>query len=1410
MSSPVGAGSPEPLGVTPCDDGINVAVFSANASAIKLCLFDAAGEREEGRIELPERTGEIVHGFIPGVAVGARYGLRAYGAYDPASGHRFNPAKLLLDPYARALDRPFVLHPSLAGAGPDGGPDGQDSAPHMPKAIVTGEIAPAKPLAPSIAWSRTVVYELHVRGYTKRHPRVPEPLRGTFAGLAHPAGIEHLLRLGITSVELLPVAAAIDEWHLGRLGLTNYWGYNPVGWFAPDPRLAPGGIAEVRAAVDALHAAGIEVLLDVVFNHSGESDDCGPTVSMRGLDNASYYRLRPDDRARYVNDAGCGNVLACDRPHIVRLVLDALRYWVAAAGVDGFRFDLATTLGRLDTGFDVRAPLLAAIAQDPLLRDRKMIAEPWDIGPGGYQLGAFPSSWGEWNDTYRDTVRRFFRGDPGQCGDLATRFAGSADVLSSRKRPASRSVNFVTAHDGFTLADLVGYASKHNEANGENNRDGTDSNFSWNHGVEGPASDPEICAARAQSIRGLLATLLFSRGTPMLPMGDELGRTQQGNNNAYSQDGPLAWMDWEAADASLLDFASRLIALRQAHPALRAEAMLTGVPHDDSAIPDVEWQRADGSPMREPDWQDPNNHTLIAALYTPARDSAAADRVVVVIHADAAPVTTRLPEARTGHGWTRAIDSSQPELAPPGVPADVTVEIAPRSVVLFVESPRSGATRRASGIESTLLSRLAAAAGIAPGWWDVVGTYHTTPPDTQRALLAAMGLGVESSEDVRARLVELSRKARCPLPETAIVAADVAGEILAPIDPTQPGPLVLVLETEDGLRSRIVADPRDGRIESGTCADGRPVARGAIALPALPMGVHRLTLESDPLMTCALVAAPPSCHVPEALRDARRAFGVVAHLYSLRRAGDLGIGDYTTLAAFSGASAGRGAATIGLNPLHMMFERDRERASPYQPSDRRFLDPIYIDVVRVPDFADSPEAASLLDRDAAAIAALETGKNVNYTETWRIKRNVLDECHRSFQKRGPNDPLVREYAAYVADGGEALARFALFEAIAAAHPRKTWQDWPQALRGPEARGARRFGAEHRSDVEFALYLQWNADRQLGEAAAAARKSGLSIGFYRDLAIGAAPDGSEAWTDPEGFVRGVSIGAPPDPFAVSGQVWGVPPPNPVTLALGGYARFRALIAANLRHAGALRIDHVMGLARLFFVPDGTAARDGAYVEYPLDHLLSALALESVRHRALIVGEDLGTVPEGFRERLDAANILSSVVVWLEREGGTFRQAGTWRRKSAASISTHDLPTIAGWWSGADLAERHALANTDAQARANENAEREQDRNRLTTVLRQDGALAADEKIADATALAVSMHRDLARSPCALALVQADDLAGEVDALNLPATDRERPNWRRRHVVAADSLWRTPIGTAAAEDLRERAPARPAGE
>ncbi|MBZ9990485.1 glycogen debranching protein GlgX [Mesorhizobium sp. BH1-1-5] len=640
------------LGAAITPEGIRFAVWSSPARRLWVSLFDGSGNRETDRLDLkPE--GEGVHGLlVPGLGDGTRYGFRADGDYAPERGLWFDPNKLLTDPYAIEVDRPYQYHWRLASKRNESA----DTAALMPKAVARSLPKPV-PANPPLFQPGGLIYELNVRSFTRLHPDVPEAERGTIAALAHPAVVEHLERLGVSAVELMPITASIDERHLPPLRLSNAWGYNPVTFMALDPRLAPGGLKELRETVAALRKAGIGTILDLVFNHTGESDRLGPTLSLRGLDAMAYYRHQPD--GRLVNDTGTGNTVACDHPVMREMVLDTLRHFVRLAGVDGFRFDLAPVLGRVEGAFDPEAPLLQAIAGDPVLADRVLIAEPWDIGPNGYQFGNFRPPYLEWNDRYRDDVRRFWRGDTGAIGSLATRLAGSSDVFGRDGQPTSRTVNFIAAHDGMTLADIVAYERKHNEANGEQNRDGHNDNLSWNNGTEGETDDTEIARARFNDQSALLATLFASRGTIMLTAGDEFGRTQNGNNNAYAQDNAITWLDWAGRDEALEQYAASLASLRRAFPALADARFLTGEPADGSAIPDVAWLTETGEPLGDTDWNDPGRHRLVMIL-----GDTKGNRLAVMVNGDRRQCVFSLP-ARDGFEWRPAIETQAVDLSRP-------------------------------------------------------------------------------------------------------------------------------------------------------------------------------------------------------------------------------------------------------------------------------------------------------------------------------------------------------------------------------------------------------------------------------------------------------------------------------------------------------------------------------------------------------------------------------------------------------------------------------------------------------------------------------------------------------------------------------------------------------------------------
>ena len=701
-------GVPYPLGATWDGVGVNFALFSEHATRVELCLFDSAGDESESlTIPLTEQTDMVWHGYLPDVRPGQLYGYRVHGPYTPDQGHRFNPHKIVMDPYAHVIGRPVRWDESLFGfqSGQDDTTfDTRDSAAYAPLAAVVDTAftwGGDRPLR--TPWHHTLIYELHVRGFTAQHPGIPEPLRGTYLGLASEPAIQHLVSLGVTAVELMPVHHHVDDWHLVKRGLGNYWGYNTLSYFAPDSRYAVSStsplesVREFKMMVRALHAAGLEVILDVVYNHTAEGSHVGPTVSLRGIDNATYYRLQPHARRYYEDFTGCGNTLNMRSPRVLQLIMDSLRYWVTEMHVDGFRFDLASALARELHAVDKLGAFFDIIHQDPILSQVKLIAEPWDLGEGGYQVGNFPTKWTEWNGKYRDAVRRFWRGDGGSLSELATRLAGSSDLYEQSGRRPYASINFITAHDGFTLADLVSYNDKHNDANGEANADGERHNLSWNCGVEGDTDDRSVRTLRNRQRRNLLATLMLSVGVPMISGGDELGRTQRGNNNAYCQDNDISWTDWTMTPErrEFLDFTRRLIRLWKTNPVLRRRKFFQGRRIRGAGVLDITWMDPTGAEMTDELWNAPDVHALGVRLNGDAilevnerGERIVGETLLVMLNGGAATMPFALPATATTERWETVIDTADPWISGRRMRAGDRYELQGRS--LAVMALRSG------------------------------------------------------------------------------------------------------------------------------------------------------------------------------------------------------------------------------------------------------------------------------------------------------------------------------------------------------------------------------------------------------------------------------------------------------------------------------------------------------------------------------------------------------------------------------------------------------------------------------------------------------------------------------------------------------------------------------------------------
>jgi isoamylase len=713
---PVREGRPFPLGATWDGLGVNFAVFSEHATRVEVCLFDNDGTTETERFDLPEYTDEVWHGYLPNARPGTVYGFRVHGPYEPDAGHRFNPNKLLLDPYAKQLVGTLkwddaVFGYTLGSPDKDLSFDERDSAPFVPKSrVIDPAFTWGNQPRPQVPWEQTIIYETHLKGFTKLNRRVPEEWRGKFSGLGDPRVIEYLRRLGVTSVELQPIHAFIDDRNLLEKGLVNYWGYNTIAFFAPAPRYMATSFAnEVKEMINQLHAAGIEIILDVVYNHTAEGNEGGPTLCHKGIDNASYYRLLPDKPRYYINDTGTGNTLNLSHPRVLQMVTDSLRYWATEMNVDGFRFDLATILAREPYGFDEGGGFLDSCRQDPVLSSVKLIAEPWDVGPGGYQVARFPPGWAEWNDKYRDAARAFWKGDEGAMAEFARRVSGSGDIFDQRGRKPWASVNFITSHDGFTLNDLVSYNEKHNEANGEGNRDGTNNNRSWNHGAEGPTADEAILALRERQKRNFLATLLLSQGTPMLRAGGEIGQTQKGNNNAYCQDNELTWINWGAVSTDgwmLMEFTRKIIALRRAYPMLRRGRFLLGQHNPELDVKDLAWLSPAGTEITEEQWKDPRAKCFGMLLDGRAQPTGIKQRgsdatLLIICNAHHDVVKFTLPEVPEGKRWTRMIDTNLPAgFDTPSFEFGAVYEVTGRSLLLFVlsvEDRRARFTRTGFG-----------------------------------------------------------------------------------------------------------------------------------------------------------------------------------------------------------------------------------------------------------------------------------------------------------------------------------------------------------------------------------------------------------------------------------------------------------------------------------------------------------------------------------------------------------------------------------------------------------------------------------------------------------------------------------------------------------------------------------------
>lgn len=1264
-------GAPTPLGPTVLEGGVNFALFSAHASAVTLCLFSKTGKREIAKIPLTAKTGDIWHGHVEGLEAGQLYGYRVDGPYAPHQGHRFNANKLLIDPYAKELFGDFVLNDALYGydinsADKDLSFDTKDSAPFVPKCVVGETLFEWNDDAlPNRDLSDTIIYECHIKGATMLNKCVPKRKRGTAEGLSSPAMITHLKKLGVTAIEIMPLQSFFSEPRLLEMGLTNYWGYNPVNYFAPhNAYLGPAKSASIQTMVQALHKAGIEVILDVVYNHTAESWELGPTLCYRGLDNKSYYHLKEDERF-YENYTGCGNSLNMENPAVLDLTITSLRYWVETYHIDGFRFDLGPTMGRNPRDFDRKAPFFTQLINDPVLSKVKLIAEPWDIGPKGYQLGGFPQGWSEWNDQYRDTVRSFWRGDSGAHKDLAGRLLGSANNFDHDGRGPMSSVNFITSHDGFTLQDVVSFNDKHNHANGEDNRDGHGHNLSDNMGIEGPANDPIIIGNRHRRKINMLATLLLSQGVPMLLAGDEFGQSQNGNNNAYCQDNEITWLNWDRRDQSLTELVTKLISLRQKFVHFRGIEFLHGETIKASKAQNVVWLDKFGKTLTSGGW-DVADHTAFGMMLSVKNHGS-----VLVIFNRAHDSDFILP---SGDDWTLEFASA---------PAKINngkCDIARESIALL----SSATLALPQDIAAKHFEEEAEKAGIISEFWDISGQHHVASLETKRAILNAI---------------------------------------------------------EGPFR-------------------------------------HQAKCETDNAVNLVYGA--------QYLREQGGVWGVTAALYGLKSARNWGIGDFEDLASFAEKMGGEGADFIGINPVHALFPSKAELYAPYSPSSRDFLNIMHIAPDRLPELVPDDLIPFHSDIDKARDAEF-----VDYKAVYALKFKAFELAYARFIALHKSHPRRKTFDEFVKREGDPLRLNAIFDVIFETLPedKKTYQgykNFPKALQAPNSAAMQDFAKTHADRIEFYIYLQWNAQNQLAGAQERAKAAGMSIGLYLDFAVGVVPGGADVWRNQQAYARDISLGAPGDAANPNGQIWNLVPFDPHKLAANNFEPYRSSLRRIMQQAGAVRIDHVLGHMQSFWIPTGksTDHLGGAYIRYPLHGLLGMIAEESQTAKCIIIGEDLGTIPDGLRDTMRNHELMGCGISLIERNSdGSLIDFSSVRELSLTAFSNHDFPTLAGFWEGTDFEWRAALKiASDVQAL---NAERERRENDKAFLAQSAGYKSSSDK-ALTPELAAKLYHALGRSPALAVAVQLEDLLMQTAQPNVPGTTKEQPNWRRKYRANIESI------------------------
>lgn len=1477
-------GQPYPLGATWDGAGVNFALYSQHADAVSLCLFQSPNQKVESLcIPMKNRTHYVWHCYIMGVRPGQLYGYRVQGPYDPSRGHRFNSSKLLIDPYTLAIGRDLTWHPSLFGYEHPynfNKPDLTDSAPYAPLgAVIDPSFQWGDDRPPKTAWRDTIIYEVHLAGFTQLNQLIPERLRGTYIGFASDAVIDYLKGLGVTAVEFLPLQHSISEYHLVTRGLENYWGYNPISFFAPNRRYSSGqhetaAIHEFKSMVRILHQAGIEVIIDVVYNHTAESDHTGPTLSFRGIDNLSYYRHYPDRLDLYQDFTGCGNTLLLRNPRVLQMIMDSLRYWVEEMHVDGFRFDLASALARELFEVDRLASFFDTIQQDPVVSQVKLIAEPWDLGEDGYQVGNFPPGWSEWNGDYRDSIRKVINHHNGNLSDLVTRISGSSDLYGREDRRPQASINFITSHDGFTLRDLVSYDQKHNQKNGWDNLDGHDQNFSRNYGIEGDTDDATINQIRLQTQKNFIAILLLSHGVPMLHAGDEMNRTQSGNNNSYCQANEISLIDWSTDDVGreLRVHTRFLIHLRKQNEVLRRTNFFLGEKQSVMDMKDVYWLHPDNREMTDSDWQ---NQNQVFGMLLPSEfgvrpdfyQTLEGDTLLILFNFSSTGINFQLPSFLAAR-WRIILRTDQKILTNQDLErmdqntsgyfiepdtneflglaqkriadgrfylSTESIQLPAFTTIIFKAERGWKEAHVRRDARKRFLTQLTDLVGIESSYTDLSGKVQTLTEVELYRMLRACGLPIRDSSyleqvwqnrnfdlwhTIADPVVVATRNNeahyRSPAPDLRIPESVVEQIIVSIKDEAGTELAKFKLDRKDAKQAIELIESRRIRYVSDLFGknikdQNQRILHLKMRIPiVLQNGYYQLSyiFENKEIATSMVAICPEKAfdffeNVESSVKPPSVA-GISVQLYALRSRQNLGIGDFQDLLILGRIASKAGYRVIGISPFHSLFLNRPELRSPYYPSSRLSIQPVYIHFRQLPEWKLCDEARARMSSLRDVILAEKRKDTIDYAAIYGWKKDILNDLFHCFTNH-PDFELERSELENWSQKNPHIRIQSMFEVVdevfGSIEP-------PADLFQPTSSWFQAFNQDHKQQIDFYVYMYWRANWQFEQVRQELRSIGISV--YVDLAVGTAPNGSEAVINdilrPGLISRLARAGAPPDQFSPLGQNWGLSVWVPNSLKKYQYKPFIDLLRSNMLKNGILRIDHIMWLYRLFWIVEEVNGTAKGYIRYDSQALFALLALESRRNSTAIVGEDLGTVPDEVRIEMQRRLLYSWKVLYFEKDFGSteFRKPDQYPRESIATVNTHDLPTLAGFWNGRDIEERERIGLLSKEQANSAQEDRRQEREALLRAL-ESADLSFEDLAEDSSMdpeLSAAIHKYVSLSNSQLFIVSYDDLTGEMDQPNLPGTVNEYPCWKLRNQVYLEDINENPYWIAINEAMKDR--------